>query len=157
MVNNGLPASFVAHSHLLVSILARNWAIDFRPRWSIRRDDAFLPLLPAIDGQSHAVGPRSPPSTWRPGVDVSPVSVYHLTWMVAQLSKFWRLEGRGYLRSPVPCRSSPIAHTSGGFERTGRTQAGEADRRSGQRACLSAGGLSAAPLGSKRREGLWPH
>ena len=50
--------------------------------------DAFLPLLPTFDGQSPAVGQRSPPSTWGPGVDVSSVWVYHLTWMDAQLSRF---------------------------------------------------------------------
>jgi hypothetical protein len=55
--------------------------------------DAFPPLLPTIDGQSHAVGQRSPPSTWGPGVDISPLSVYHLTWMDAQLSRFLMIEG----------------------------------------------------------------
>jgi hypothetical protein len=41
--------------------------------------DAFLPLLPSIDDQSHAVGQRSPPSTWGLGVDVSHSLCYHLT------------------------------------------------------------------------------
>ena len=66
--------------------------------------DAFLPLLPTFDGQSPAVGQRSPPSTWEPGIDVSPVSVYHLTWMDAQLSRFLATE-RPWLSSvawPLP-------------------------------------------------------
>jgi len=41
--------------------------------------DAFLPLLLTIDDQSHAIGERSYPSTWGPGVDVFPFWVYHLT------------------------------------------------------------------------------
>jgi len=50
--------------------------------------DAFLPLLPTIETRSPAVGQRSPPSTWGPGVDVFTISVYHLTWMDTQLSRF---------------------------------------------------------------------
>ena len=63
--------------------------------------DAFLPLLPTacpelvegFDDQSHAVGQRFSPSTWGPGVDISPLSVYHLTWMDAQLSRFLVIKG----------------------------------------------------------------
>jgi hypothetical protein len=83
--------------------------------------DAFLPLLPTFDSQSLTAGQRSPPSTWGAGVDVFTVSVYHLTCIDTQLSKSWRSEGRGCLRSPDPCRSSLISHLSDGFERTGRT------------------------------------
>jgi hypothetical protein len=46
----------------------------------------FPPLLPAIDVRSLAAGPRFPPSTWGPEVDVFTISVYHLTWMDAHLS-----------------------------------------------------------------------
>ena len=60
--------------------------------------DAFLPLLPTFDSQSHAVGQRSPTSTWEPGIDVSLVSVYHLTWMDAQLSRFLAIK-RSWLSS----------------------------------------------------------
>jgi hypothetical protein len=42
-------------------------------------DDAFLPLLLTIDDQSHAIGQRSPPSTWGLGIDVLHDSCYHLT------------------------------------------------------------------------------
>ena len=43
--------------------------------------DAFLPLLPTIDDQSHAVGQRLLPSTWEMGVDVLHDLCYHLTHM----------------------------------------------------------------------------
>jgi len=82
-------------------------------------DDAFLPLLPTIDDQSHAVGQRSPPSTWGLGVDVFTILVYHLTWMNTQLSKFWQPKGRGYLRSPDPCPPSPILLSERWFRRNG--------------------------------------
>jgi hypothetical protein len=60
--------------------------------------DAFPPLLPTFDCQSLAAGQRSPPSTWEPGVEFSPVWVYHLTWMDAQLSRFLAT-GRPWLSS----------------------------------------------------------
>jgi hypothetical protein len=48
--------------------------------------DAFLPLLLTVDDQSLAIGQRSLPSTWGPGVDALHFSCYHLTWMDTQLS-----------------------------------------------------------------------
>jgi len=53
--------------------------------------------------------------------------------MDTQLSRFWRPEGRGYLRSPIPCRPVP-GHRTGvhpldyvQFRANGSHQLNEAD------------------------------
>lgn len=61
-------------------------------------------------------------------IDVSLIWVYHLTWMDAQLSRFWRSEARGYLQSPDPCSPSPVALSEHLFRRNGSYPRVEADQ-----------------------------
>jgi hypothetical protein len=88
--------------------------------------DAFLPLLPTIDSQSHAVGPTYRRYALSPHPPGSQELMFHLFGCIISpgwthsCQGSWRPKDRGCLQSLDPCPPSPAA-CDGGFGGTGRT------------------------------------